>query len=260
MTPRERILGSLSRSRRAAVVLDFDGTISAIVEQPDDARPVPGAVDALNALVDRGLAVAVLSGRPVSFLQKVLVGLSREAQLIGHSGLEWTVGEHVVVEPEAELWLPQVRDALAQATSRAPRGVLIEDKRLSFAIHYRGADELEEEVRSLAAHVGTNGLSIEPGKMHVEIRPPLAINKGSALAVATAGGVDWLLYAGDDVVDLPAFATVRRSSASSAFCVAVGTDEAPTELVSSADLVVSSPAGMTELLAAMAQALSTKSA
>src|SRR5207244_3594693 len=59
---------------RSAVLLDFDGALAPIVADPDAARPLPGALAALQRLVGRIGEVAVVSGRPVAFLQNALPG------------------------------------------------------------------------------------------------------------------------------------------------------------------------------------------
>src|SRR5690606_13637583 len=70
---------------RAGVLCDFDGSLAPIVEDPAAARPVDGAVDALAALAERYAVVAVISGRPVSFLRTVL---PESLRLVGLYGLE----------------------------------------------------------------------------------------------------------------------------------------------------------------------------
>ena len=45
--------------------LDFDGTLAPIVEHPEDARPLPAALDAVDALAARLGCIAVVTGRPV---------------------------------------------------------------------------------------------------------------------------------------------------------------------------------------------------
>ena len=57
-----------SRARYLALCLDFDGTLAPIVDDPDQARPLPGVVDLLGALAGRFAAVALVSGRPAAYL------------------------------------------------------------------------------------------------------------------------------------------------------------------------------------------------
>src|SRR5207237_8443168 len=64
----ERLAPVREQAARAAVLVDFDGTLSPIVEDPAAARPLPGAGEALAELARRYARVAVGSGRPGSFL------------------------------------------------------------------------------------------------------------------------------------------------------------------------------------------------
>lgn len=251
------VVTGFARSTRAAVVVDFDGTISEIVERPVAARPVDGAVAALLALTERVERVLVLSSRPVSFLQRVLEPLSPSIELIGHSGLERAVGSDTVVDPVAESWLPAVHQAFEDVVATAPARLPIEDKRLSFTIHYRPAPQLQAEAERLAEWVAAqHGLHLNHGRMHIEVRPPLTIDKGTALRRTLTGDLDWLLYAGDDVVDLPACHALRALAggvpAGVSVCVAIGTEEAPPELLAAADLVLPSPSALVALLAELA--------
>jgi len=70
-----------------AVLTDFDGTLAPIVEDPTAVRALPGAIEVLNRLVVAYAVVAVVSGRPVSFLTERLAGTSG-VRLIGLYGLE----------------------------------------------------------------------------------------------------------------------------------------------------------------------------
>jgi trehalose 6-phosphate phosphatase len=84
---------------RSAIVTDFDGTLSPIVDDPGRARPLDGAADLLGRLARRFAIVAVVSGRPVSFLAEQLAGAVAPVRLVGLYGLEWS-GSDGVVSPE----------------------------------------------------------------------------------------------------------------------------------------------------------------
>src|SRR4051812_8666384 len=84
----------LAEPARALVAVDFDGTLAPIVTRPEDARPAPGAVDALRALADRVGCLAVVSGRAADDVVRV-AGLDAVPGLwvLGHYGLqEWRGG------------------------------------------------------------------------------------------------------------------------------------------------------------------------
>ena len=77
-----------SRPERTAVLTDFDGTLSPIVVDPREARPLAGAIDALSALARRYGRVAVISGRPVAYLIERLGTVEGPIILSGLYGLE----------------------------------------------------------------------------------------------------------------------------------------------------------------------------
>ena len=101
----------IERPGRSAVLLDFDGTLSPIVDVPAEARPLPGASEALAALAARFAVVAVVSGRPASFLEPLL---PPGVIISGIYGLE-TVRDGVQSDqPGAAGWRDAVRRTLTQ--------------------------------------------------------------------------------------------------------------------------------------------------
>jgi trehalose 6-phosphate phosphatase len=123
----DAVTGFRAAPRQAGVFVDFDGTLAGIVPDPDDARPLDGAAALLEDLADRLAVVAVLSGRPVAFLQRhlpptvVLSGLYG-LEVVDH-GRRW---EH----PDAERWRRAVDEATARAVAGAPAGTRVESKGL----------------------------------------------------------------------------------------------------------------------------------
>src|SRR3954447_21276898 len=93
------------RPERAAILCDFDGTLSPLVVDPAEARPLPGAVDTLAALAERYAVVAVISGRPVAFLMAHFHG---KVLLSGLYGLESARHGEVARLPEAMPWEPVI--------------------------------------------------------------------------------------------------------------------------------------------------------
>jgi trehalose 6-phosphate phosphatase len=230
----------------AAVLLDFDGTLASIVDDPEEARPLPGVAAVLGDLASRYRLVAVVSGRPGSFLAAHLdvPGVDRW----GAYGLEHVVEGGVEVVPEAVAWQPRVSDAVARARATAPAGVGVEDKGVTVTIHYRADPAREGWVRRFAAAVADEtGLSVHDAKMSVELRPPLAIDKGTVVARLVAeAGVGWACYIGDDIGDLDAFRALDAVPA--AVRVAVRSAETPAALLAAADEIVDGPGGALALL------------
>jgi trehalose 6-phosphate phosphatase len=163
------------------------------------------------------------------------------------------------------------------------------------ALHWRGAGDEEAAEAALAeiAHSAADaGLAVHWGRKVLEVRPPVALDKGIGIAALFAhargegsgdgtdsegvtnpgdgtdgaasavGGTDLAalrihtaIYVGDDRTDLDAFrrlrAMVSAGNLDSAVCVAVASDEGPSELVEQADLTLDGHAAVRQLLSAL---------
>jgi trehalose 6-phosphate phosphatase len=237
---------------RTAVLCDFDGTLSAIVLHPDDARPVDGAVDALAAIVDRYGLAGVISGRPVAFLERRLPpGLV----LCGLNGLECLRDGERNDHPSAGTWREVIDDVAAICEAKGPTGMWVERKGLSLTLHYRQAPEAVDEVRRVAEQQAMrSGLLLRPAKMSYELHPPVAANKGTTLyELVHDAGLRAACFLGDDVGDLTAFDALDRLAADGVDTVRVGvrSPEAPALLLERADLVVDGPEGALAVLEAL---------
>lgn len=243
----------------AAVVTDFDGTLAPIVDDPETARPLEGAVAALHALADRYGRVAVVSGRPVEFLAANLrLDEAPSSRLVvsGLYGLErWDHG--VVIAPAARQWLDVVRRIVDEARAADLDGAAVEDKGLSITLHFRTSPDAEPTVRAwVGAQAAATGLVVHAARRSYELRPPLAIDKGTVVAdlIAKARAA---CFVGDDVGDLPAFDALDRLAVdvgAQTVRVAVRSTESPAELLERADLVVEGPGGALAFLRALLDA------
>lgn len=245
---------------RALVALDFDGTLSPIVADPTTSRIAPGGLDVLRRLAGVVGRVAVLTGRPAATVVE-LGGLDGIPRLLveGQYGAEhWYEGSLDVPEPPAAL--AAVRAELPTVLAAADPGVRIEDKRLALAVHTRRASDPDGELAALTEPVEelarAHGLVVSPGRYVLEIREP-GENKGRTLARLVADfGPAAVLFAGDDLGDLPAFDTVEalRDDGIPGLTVCSASSEAPT-VAARADLVVNGPAGVVALLSALADSV-----
>ena len=235
----------------AAVVLDFDGTLSPIVEDPSSARPLDGVADVLAALTRRFGLVGVISGRPVDFLVPLLPD---GVVLSGLYGLEVVRDGRRTDHPGAGAWREVVADVAGSSADRGPEGMVVESKGLSLTLHYRTRPDIAAAVAEWARQQGArSGLEVRPAKMSVELHPPLPADKGTALEQLVAG-LAAVCFVGDDRGDLPAYDALDRleDRGVQGLRVAVASDEAPAELVERADLVVDGPAGVLDLLTRLA--------
>ncbi|WP_081665617.1 trehalose-phosphatase [Mycobacterium sp. UM_CSW] len=202
-------------AHRPAVFYDFDGTLSEIVNDPDAARPVAGAVEALGKLAAQ-CPVAVLSGRD----------LADVTQRLGVPGI-WYAGSHgfELTAPDgthhqnedAAAAVPVLEQAAAELRDKLGSipGVVVEHKRFGVAVHYRNA--ARDRVAEVAAAVRTAGrrdaLRVTTGREVIELRPDMDWDKGKTLRwvlehLREAGPLV-PMYLGDDITDEDAFDAVR---------------------------------------------------
>jgi len=230
----------VERPARAAVVTDFDGTLAPIVPDPATAEPIPGAVDVLVELAGRFGLVAVLSGRPVSFLQ---AHLPPQIVLSGLYGLEVVRDGQRSDHPGAGAWREAIADVVRSSADRGPAGMGVESKGLSLTLHYRTRPEIGPEVAAWARQqAARSGLVVRGARMSIELHPPIAADKGTALE-SLVDDLEAVCFIGDDMGDLPAYDALDRLAARGvqAVRVAVASSEAPPELIERADLVLDGP-------------------
>ena len=249
----------LADPRHALIAADFDGTLAPIVARPGDARAHPGARPALTALAGSVGTLAVITGRPAADAV-ALGGFAAIPGLIviGHYGGErWQDGQ--LTAAAASPAVDAARAALPGVLRRAgaPDGTWIEDKAHAVAVHTRGTADPQAALRRLREPLGDLaaglGLAAEPGRFVIELRPP-GVDKGTALAgLAAERAARSVLFCGDDLGDLPAFAAVRslRAGGIPGCAVASASAESP-QVAAAADLVVDGPDGIVALLAAIA--------
>lgn len=230
----------------ALVAVDFDGTLAPIVEDPASARPVDGVVQALDRLAAHVGEVAVVSGRPLAFLEQWFPEGSM-VTLVGLYGLELLRHGRRQDHPSSGVWRETIADVASRARLQGPPEMDVEPKGLSITLHYRRHPEVAEAVERWAAEVaGPAGLRVRPAKMSVELHPPIDEDKGTVLARLADDHVGPVLFAGDDVGDLPAFAQLDRlrDEGRPVVRVVVDSAEVPGELRSHADLLVDGPPDM----------------
>ena len=238
--------------RGALIATDFDGTLAPLTRGPEDSRPVAGAVEALTALAAAGARVAVITGRDARTVLR-LSGLGDVPGLTvaGLYGIEtWTAGELKTPDTPAEM--AELRTQLPAVLAAGDPDLWIEDKRLSLVVHARRAADpvaalafVEPGVRALAAELD---LEVHPGSQVLELRLP-GYDKAAALA-RLAEGASAVLYLGDDLGDLPAFAEIGRfrTSGTPAWCVGVlssGVDG----IAGAVDVTLADPLATVEFLA-----------
>lgn len=244
---------------RCGFFFDFDGTLVPIVDHPDDAVPAPGSLQRLAELASMVARVAIVSGRPVGVLAPHFHDLP--VLLFGLYGLERVdAAGRVVTDAAAERWIPVIEGVTSRARAELPERVLVEPKRISVALHYRMAPQLRPVVEQWGrAAAAEHGLMAQPGRMVLELRPPVHGDKGDVLREQSADlRAAW--YFGDDLGDLAAFdALDARRRADPEFLavrVAVANEETGDSVRAAADLVVDSADALPSFLGQVVDGLS----
>ena len=202
------------RAARPAVFLDYDGTLTPIVERPEDAVISDGMREVVRSLAQR-CKVCVVSGRDRRVVQE-LMGI-HDLVVAGSHGFDIWSPDQGTIEHDAAQSYEQLIAAVTrrlQAELAGIDGALVEPKKASVAAHYRlvAPDErrrvTEVVERLLAEH--SDELKVTPGKMVYELQPRIEWDKGRAvlhlLEVLQLDRDDVVpVYFGDDITDEHAF-------------------------------------------------------
>ena len=252
---RTDVVRAVAESVRPGVVLDFDGTISEIVESPELAVIHPRISKTLPTVVNRYEVVALLSGRAVRDVAS-RVGI-RGINYVGNHGAESMVnGQLKVLSASAPAGIGQALDYIRR-TVDVP-GLVYEDKRFSASIHYRQVEDVrfaERQLRrALTRAPGSDMLDSFWGRRVLELRPATAITKGDAIAyLAAQNSLDALVFVGDDTTDVDGMRRLPALEGVNAVGVAVTSTETPELLVEAADYCVNGVDEVADLLDLLAE-------
>jgi trehalose 6-phosphate phosphatase len=256
--PAELLAPLAAAPGETAILTDVDGTLAPIVPEPHLAQVPAVTTVTLAALAERYALVGCISGRRAAEVRD-MVRVDR-LHYVGIHGFER-------LEPGATAPTPDPRlqghldDARAFVERFGPEriradGLRIEDKGAIQALHWRGAQD-EDAARALAEAIGAEaqarGLVSHVGRKVLEIRPQVAIDKGTALtSLVEENRIECCLFAGDDHTDLDAFAALtdlrRAGKLRAAVRVGIAADESPPAIAEQADIVVATPAELLPVL------------
>jgi trehalose 6-phosphate phosphatase len=205
-------LPTLSDPNRIALFLDFDGTLAAITDVPEEVRIDPATRGALVEL-DKQLngAVAIITGREIETIDHFLAPL--RLSIAGVHGLTRRDASGRIYAPLVAAGFGDAIEIVAESLVKNNPGLLLERKYGAIALHYRARPDLESLCLATMekAATGARNIELKRGKMVVEARA-IGGNKGSAVAdymseQPFAGRT--AIFAGDDITDEDAFDLVN---------------------------------------------------
>jgi trehalose 6-phosphate phosphatase len=249
----------------AALFLDLDGTLAPIVADPRDAHMIDGAREAIVRLRARLGLVGFVSGRAIDDLRRIadVPGCA----YAGNHGFELQApGGPTVIAAEARSWLPAIAEYAAywEPALLEAAGLYIEPKGATLSVHWRRAPDRDAAREVLetrfAPEAESRGLAVTWGRMVMEVRPPVRVDKGTAVVELLAAG-PWrhAVYIGDDRTDADAWRALQGLRDAGALTSAAGViataPDTPEDLRAAADAAVCGPDGVLELLTSLADAL-----
>jgi trehalose 6-phosphate phosphatase len=243
-----------------AILSDIDGTVAPIVPIPEDAQISARNRELLSRLIESGVRVAFITGRALD-KARAITGLEG-AVYAGNHGLNvWMNGRLATPEPVGH-YVELAADVLREMAALEMPGLVVEDKGPVIAFHYRKAADAEAARDLILAAIGgsptAQAFAIYEGRKVIELRPPLPIDKGTAVAaLAPQLGAGGVICLGDDMTDLDMFRGVEelRRAGTPGVNIAVYSDEAAPELLRVTGYYVNGVEGVEWLLGEVLRAL-----
>ena len=204
--------------------LDYDGTLAPIVNKPEKAVISKETKELLKKLLDNPrFKLSVISGRSLKDI-KDRVGINGIIY-VGNHGLELEGPKIRFRSPFPSKYrttLDRIKDDLSRKAG-VVKGVFLEDKGLSLALHYRLVDKKQVPMLKTLFHEAViyylvkNEIKIKEGKKVLEVRPPVDWDKGKIISwllarqkFAVSNSLVMPVYIGDDMTDEDAFIALKN--------------------------------------------------
>ncbi|MEO8457489.1 MAG: trehalose-phosphatase [Chloroflexota bacterium] len=253
-------LRSLLAHRPLAILSDIDGTIAPIVPNPEDSRVSNRARDALQSLMSEGVSVGFITGRAIEKARDIVGVLG--AYYAGNHGLNIAMDGAAEAPEELRPYVAWAQQVIADTCGLNIPGVIVEDKGPVVAFHYRMAESEDDARRALESAISASPSSknfrVQVGRKVIELRPPVAIDKGTAVeTLASRIGARAVLTMGDDATDLDMFRGARelQKHGVASASVAVWSNEVQPEVLEETDYFVRGVEGVEWLLEEVLKAI-----
>ena len=248
-TRKDELKNAIS-AKRFGLVTDMDGTISPIVDVPDNARVTPENLRILEQLQKSISLVAVISGRSADDVAGK-VGLPGLVYMGNHGMEMWIEGKGKITD-EVGVYRDSLVAASLDIKKNMVKGMRFEDKGATLSVHYRQTGLIESAIVEMTVVMENiadkHGLILSQGRKVFEFRPPVRIDKGIAIGnLVTQYQLDSVFFLGDDTTDVSAF-QVARQLRESGQCVGYGlgvkSQGTPPIVLAEADCYVEEVAGV----------------
>ena len=230
----DTIHNRIARNDRVALVLDFDGTLVSIVDQPEEAVLDPSVRNLLDRITTVShVEVAIVSGRA---LQDITARIDLASiAYAGNHGLEVSIHDQTWIHPA----VARVRDQLVSVIGSIETyladipGAIVEDKHATVSVHFRQTPtEYVPDVQDVVtSHVAAEpDLRLGTGKAVLQIRPDVQWDKGDAIRrlVGSSAEETATVFIGDDVTDTDGFNAVETLDGDG-ITISVGNRDLPAE-------------------------------
>ena len=245
------------------LITDVDGTISPTAPTPPQARVSPLCRHYLSLLGQHLALVAAISGRPASEVKDMI---NIEGMVyIGNHGLERWIRGHSELTKNARDYSGVINLAIEELSPLLSiEGIRIENKGITATIHYRRCADPESVEKRILAVVKNSPqarkLKIIPGRMAINLLPPVKVNKGTAiLELIQEYNLRGGIYLGDDVTDIDAFRAVHAASRDldfQGFAIGIISQEMPEKLTQEVDFTLNGVSDVERFLNWMSQTAS----
>lgn len=235
------------KDSNTVVITDVDGTLSEIVQEPDDAIVDDEMKVILRNLVNKFQFLIFITGRTIRNVRKMVDIFG--ALYIGNHGMEYLENDEIVLGPEISGYRKEIGEIEAKLKNRLNlSGLIFENKKTCLTIHYRMNENQEmariiilDEIKKLGL---SRDLKVSEGKKVIEIKPQTGNNKGTIIRrMVDDHQIHQLIYCGDDTTDVDAFEAIKRLNMKPSFngiSIAVLSNETPVNVVNTAQYYVNS--------------------
>ncbi len=246
-------LEPIIQQRPLAILSDIDGTLAPIVSHPELAHITDRARNAIQALIERDVRMAFVTGRALEMARQMVN--TPGAYFAANHGINILMDDVIYTPEEVRPYVQWAQDVIAEVCKVDIPGVIVEDKGPVVAFHYRMAPSERQALAAIEAALNdaeaAKHFRIQQGRKVLELRPPLELDKGTAVTMLAGHmGAKGVLCMGDDATDMDMFRGVEelRAKGIPGASIAVWSPEIAPEVLEATDYYVLGVRGIEWLL------------